>query len=92
MSKPIEVTRLDYTALELRELASHERDGATRLGVANIRAIARSLWGGGTSDFVGAFVSALLVPAQRLLVPTQRAHGFLGVRSGDEVMPDMEAA
>lgn len=28
MGKPIEVTRLDYSAKELRELASHERDGA----------------------------------------------------------------
>ena len=28
MGKPIEVTRLDYSAKELRELASYERDGA----------------------------------------------------------------
>jgi transposase len=42
MGKPIEVIRLDYTALELRELASHERDGAV---VRRLLAIAAVLDG-----------------------------------------------
>jgi len=42
MGKPIEVTRLDYTAMELRALASHERDGAV---VRRLLAIAAVLDG-----------------------------------------------
>lgn len=42
MGKPIEVTRLEYSAKELRELASHERDGAV---VRRLLAIAAVLDG-----------------------------------------------
>ena len=42
MGKPIEVTRLDYTAMQLRELASRERDGAV---VRRLLAIAAVLDG-----------------------------------------------
>ena len=42
MGKPIEVIRLDYTALELRELASRERDGTV---VRRLLAIAAVLDG-----------------------------------------------
>ena len=42
MGKPIEVTRLDYTAMELRALASHERDRAV---VRRLLAIAAVLDG-----------------------------------------------
>ena len=47
MGKPIEVTRLDYTAMELRKLASHERDGAV---VRRLLAIAAVLDGDSRTD------------------------------------------
>ena len=42
MGKPIEITRLDFTAAKLRELAAHERDGAV---VRRLLAIAMILDG-----------------------------------------------
>ena len=47
MGKPIEITRLDFSATELRELASHERDGAV---VRRLLAIAMILDGAGRED------------------------------------------
>jgi len=47
MGKPIEVTRLDYTAIALRQLASHERDGAV---VRRLLAIAAVLDGDSRTD------------------------------------------
>lgn len=76
MGKPIEISRLDFSATELRELASHERDGAV---VRRLLAIAMILEGASRED--AARLNGMDRQTLRDWVHRYNAEGVEGLRS-----------
>lgn len=76
MGKPIEITRRDFSATELREFASHERDGAV---VRRLLAIAMILEGASREE--AAQLSGMDRQTLRDWVHRYNAEGVEGLRS-----------
>lgn len=76
MGKPIEITRLDFTAAKLRELAAHERDGAV---VRRLLAIAMILDGASREE--AAQLNGMDRQTLRDWVHRYNADGVEGLRS-----------